>query len=273
MIRLLTEKDKDEVLEYTERNHIETTFIIGNVISFGLDNNPNINRCAHYYGYFEKESLKGILPFYNLGSCIPHYESEAAIDEFSELMKSRSFNYLLGMQKIVEPLYNKLKNTKNPASISHNSYFINENFSPFKLEGVELVNAWELSLKEVEDFLNETVSSNFNALGAVENFPKLLSELGPDEDYIFLLKDGEVKAQALIQTYTSKINQIGGVYTRISERGKGYCKALISELCTRIASRYKLPTLTVRKNNTPAVRAYTSLGFKHYDDYLIINYQ
>jgi uncharacterized protein len=78
---------------------------------------------------------------------------------------------------------------------------------------------------------------------------------------------------ANIQTYTSKINQIGGVYTLPEYRGKGYCKAIVSELCKRILGRGKMPTLSVKNNNTPAVCAYQSIGFKYYDDYLIVKFQ
>ena len=77
-------------------------------------------------------------------------------------------------------------------------------------------------------------------------------------------------AQAGIQTYTPKINQIGSVYTPEEERGKGYAKAIVSEICKRIIERGKMPTLMVNKDNTPAVRAYNALGFEHYDDYLIV---
>lgn len=94
-----------------------------------------------------------------------------------------------------------------------------------------------------------------------------------EEDYVFLIKDDKIVAQANIQTTTDEINQIGGVYTSEEERGKGYCKAVVSEICKRITARGKIPTLMVVKKNTPAVKAYSVLGFKHYDDYLIIEFE
>lgn len=43
-----------------------------------------------------------------------------------------------------------------------------------------------------------------------------------------------------------------------------------TEICRRIIAKGKLPTLSVKKHNIPAVRAYTALGFENYDDYLIV---
>jgi predicted GNAT family acetyltransferase len=44
-------------------------------------------------------------------------------------------------------------------------------------------------------------------------------------------------------------------------------------MCRRIIEKGKLPTLSVKKNNTPALRAYTSIGFENYDDYLIVRFK
>ncbi|MCY6356072.1 GNAT family N-acetyltransferase [Clostridium sp. ZS2-4] len=106
-----------------------------------------------------------------------------------------------------------------------------------------------------------------------EEASKMLCEKSEEEDWLFLIKDKKIVAQANIQTFTEDINQIGGVYTSEEHRRKGYCKAVVSEICRRILGRDKMPTLMVTKNNTPAVSAYSSLGFTHYDDYLIIQFK
>lgn len=273
MIRLLNNNDRELIMEYLERNHIETTFLTGNVLSFGLENNKNIRRCADYFGYFKGENLKGILPFYNLGSCIPHYESKAAIPDFAELMKERKFNYLLGMEHIVKPLYEIIKEAKELETYSEDAYYINNNFKPFTLDGIQIIDGKELPIDDVEVFIKEAYKDGFRSVKTREEIEKMFIERSTDEDFLFLLKDGKIAAQANVQTYTEKINQVGGVFTLRSERGKGYCKTVVSEVCRRILQRGKVPTLMVRKNNTPAVKAYEALGFRYYCDYLIINFK
>lgn len=273
MIRLLNNDDKKMVMEYLERNHIETTFLTGNVISFGLENNKNLRRGADYFGYFDDKELKGILPFYNLGSCIPHYESKEAIPIFADIMKDRTFSYLLGMKHIIKPLYEEIKGTKELDEYSEDAYYINNNFNPFNLEDIQIVDGKELSLDELEKFMKEAYTDGFRSAITREDIEKMFNERSTDEDFLFLLKDGEIKAQANVQTYTSKINQVGAVFTLRGERGKGYCKTVVSEVCRRIIQRGKTPTLMVRKNNIPAVKAYEALGFRYYCDYLLIDFK
>ena len=269
MIRLLSQADRQIILKYLKRNEIETSFLYANIIEFGVENKPEIRRCADYYGYFDGEDLKGILSFYNLGSCIPHYEAGEVVPLFADLMKKRGFHYLLGMRKIIKPLYDKIKASKEIKEYDESSYFVNKNYRPFNLAGIRFLDAAELN-DTVLDFIINARKNGFNQITAKEDIIKMLIQRGAEEDFILAQKDGKLVAQACIQTYTPAINQIGGVYTTADERGKGYCKAVVSEICRRIVDRGKMPALSVKKENMPAVRAYNALGFEHYDDYLIV---
>lgn len=271
MIRQLFEIDRKIVEEYLKRNHIETTFLIGNIKYFGIENDKELRRCGDYFGYFEKGELKGIIPFYNLGSCIPHYESQGAITYFIELMKERDFKYLLGMRRIIEPLYENLKDVKSFRNVSDDAYYINKNLKEFQCKDIEIKNYYEIDLDLAAEFLVEASKIGFEREDAsIEEAKKTLLQRAVEEDYLFAIKDGKIVATACIQTTTDEISQIGGVYTTPIERGRGYCKAIVSKLCRRIIERGKIPTLMVRKNNTSAVKAYEALGFEFYDDYMII---
>jgi uncharacterized protein len=271
MIKLLTEEHKDIVLEYLEKHHIETTFLIGNVNCFGLDNNPEMRRCGDYYGYFEDGVLRGVLPFYNLGSCIPHYDSVEAIPYFAVLLRQRTFEFLLGMEKIIKPLYSHIKFKKHALEYSESSYYVNKNLKPFYLEGITIMDA-DITNPSIVEFFEKARLEGFHNKRASQEVINTIKYNSEEEDFILLLKDNKIVAQACIQTTTSMINQIGGVFTTPDERGHGYCKAVVSEICSRIVSRGKTPTLMVRKNNIPAVKAYSALGFQYCDDYLIIRF-
>lgn len=273
MIKLLTQADKEMILEYLERNEIDTSFLYANIVEFGIDNRKEIRRCGDYYGFFHKEMLRGILPFYNLGSCIPHYEVEEAILPFAKLMKERQFQHLIGMRKVIKPLYEEIKDHKEILSYEECSYFVNKDFTPFIVEDIRFIEANKDIVDEVVDFVLTARAKGFNDISTREDIKKSLLQRGDQEDFIIAQRDGEMIAQACIQTYTPQINQIGSVYTKEEERGKGYCKAIVSEICRRIIAKGKTPTLSVKKNNTPAIRAYTSLGFEHYEDYLIVKVQ
>jgi uncharacterized protein len=272
MIRLLKDNDKKIIIEYLGRNEIDTSFLYANVMEFGIENRQDIRRCADYYGFFKEGALKGILPFYNLGSCIPHFEEDEAVPLFAELLKERKFEFLIGMQRIIKPLYEEIKDYKETRSYDESSYFINNKFKPFTLEEVNFLDANKAISEDVVGFILGARIYGFKQEATREDVRKTLIQRGEEEEYIIAEKHGKMTAQACVQTYTPKINQIGGVYTTEEERGKGYCKAVVSEMCRRIIAKGKVPTLSVRKNNTPAVKAYTALGFAHYDDYLLVRF-
>lgn len=273
MIRLLTSGDLPAVNAYLERNYMETAFLSGNLARYGIENDRLSRRAGDYYGFFSNNGLQGMLTFYNLGSVVPHFETTAAIQSFVILLRQRKFEVLVGMKKIVEPLSLVLNQYKQIQDRDDSYYFVNYARKPFSLSAVHQIADVEtlrqsLALNFVVEAYREGFKRRFNS----ELAARLIEDRGPEEAFIFLLVDGMPAAQAMIQVTTGRIGQIGGVYTSESNRGKGYCKALVAELCRRIHSLGKIPTLMVRKDNSPAIRAYQALGFTCYDEYLIVKY-
>lgn len=274
MIRLLAEEDRQIILEYLSRNEIETSFLYANVSEFGIENRKDAGRYGDYFGFFNNGSLAGILPFYNIGSCIPHFETEDAVPSFVHLMKERSFRRLIGMDRIIRPVYREINSIKEIAEFNEDSYLVNKNFRPYNISGLEFIDPGQMADdKRIIDFIMQVRSNGFHETADPGDIKQSLSSANLEEDKVIAVKDGKMVAYALIQTYTNTLNQIGSVYTVEEERGKGYCKAVVSELCRRILVRNKMPALFVRKSNIPAVKAYSALGFEYYDDYLLIKFK
>ncbi|MGB9819137.1 MAG: GNAT family N-acetyltransferase [Thermovenabulum sp.] len=128
------------------------------------------------------------------------------------------------------------KNTKPRANSIHiykkimfcdeDSFQININF-----------NAYENQEKKAAEFAVEASKKGFNTEVSIEEKIKTFKERAKEEDYIFAVYNNEIVAQAYIQAATDLVNQIGGVYTKEEYRGKGICKALVSELCKRIKKK------------------------------------
>ena len=274
MLKLLTGKDKELILDYHARNEIETSFFYSNVIEFGVDNNKDMRRCADYFGWFEDGSLRGVIPFYNLGSCIPHYESAEAIPYFAALMKERSFEFLLGMDRIIKPLFRQFEGEREVIEYNDSSFYMNKAFKPYTGSGLEFIDPYAaVNDEKVIDFIIYARLNGFHEEISREDVTKMLTQVCPGEDKVIGVSEGKPVAYAVIQTNTATTSQIGGVFTLEEERGRGFCKGVVSELCSRIVSRNKIPTLFVRKNNTPAVKAYNGLGFEHIDDYSLIKFK
>ena len=58
------------------------------------------------------------------------------------------------------------------------------------------------------------------------------------------------------------LHVIGGVFTRKPYRGRGYAKAVTSALTREAVSQGAIAGLHVEADNEPAIRVYTSLGYK-----------
>jgi uncharacterized protein len=180
----------------------------------------------------------------------------------------------MGMDRIIRPIYQEISSIKDIAECNESSYFVNKNFAPYNIREMKFIDPRQMADDEkIIDFIINARNKGFHETVNSEDIKKSLSSISPEEDKVIAMKDGKIVAYAIIQAYTNNINQIGSVYTEENERGKGYCKAVVSELCNRILLRNKMPTLFVRKNNIPAVKAYSALGFEHFDDYLFIKFR
>lgn len=272
MIKLLTHTDLPAALAYMNEHYLETVFLLGNVLAYGLENRWEDGGSGDYFGYFEGTELKGIIGFYNSASCIFHYERETAIEELGGLMLRRNFKTLLGLQKMINPLLPKLQERKAPREIAKSEYMVNYGGEPFLLEGVQFQTAGELGEEQAIEFIANSYRFGYSDGKTLYEIKKLLQEHTGIKEFLFLLVDGEIKVQACIRASTAKVAQIGGVYTLEAERGRGYCKAITAELCAKSMRLGKTPTLIVHRDNLPAKRAYEHIGFSRYDDYLIIKF-
>jgi len=67
-------------------------------------------------------------------------------------------------------------------------------------------------------------------------------------------------------------NQIGGIYTKPEYRGCGVARYLMKFFLKELLAQEKAVCLFVKKENNPAVKLYTSLGFKTKNDFSIVYY-
>ena len=272
MLKLLTYVDTPAVLAYLNRHPIEAAFLLGNVIAYGVENRLQEGRNGDYFGYYRGPDLCGIISFYNLGSCILHYEHEAAIDEFGALMQKRNFRIALGFRSIMTPITGYLAGRKDIREIVQCEYMLCRQFQPFILSGATFKTMAELGENRVLDFMASAYRREWNRFNNRTELLRLLSEHCGTEEFLFLVVKNDIKAQAYIQTTTPQVAQIGGIYTSKEQRGRGYSKAIASEFCRRIIQKGGTPSLIVKQDNLPAKRAYEYIGFTYFSDYQIIRF-
>jgi ribosomal protein S18 acetylase RimI-like enzyme len=270
MLKLLTRTDLPTVLAYLERHPLETTFLNGNLFSFGLENRTDDGRSGDYFGFYVGSELKGVIAFYNMGTCIPHYEAGTAIPEFASLLLKRQYKMLLGFRTLVDPLYQEIRCRKPFREYAESEYLTNHSCKAAICQEAVFRRASEIDSQVTAEFVLRAYQDGYGEEKNKLEVLRMFREHSGEEEFLFLISGGQIVAQAYLQTSTSKVAQIGGVYTAPEARGRGYCKAITSEFCRRITGQGKLPALIVRKDNIPAKRAYTSIGFNYYGDYVLI---
>jgi len=113
-------------------------------------------------------------------------------------------------------------------------------------------------LKEwIELFYEEALGQNF--LIKNNSHKKEFNE----KPQIYLWWDKKPVAMGMITTDLGATAKINLIYTIKSERGKGYGKAIVYELCKIILEDNKTPTLSVSSGNIAAKNLYYSIGFNN----------
>jgi ribosomal protein S18 acetylase RimI-like enzyme len=81
--------------------------------------------------------------------------------------------------------------------------------------------------------------------------------------------EGQLIAKAGTNARGFTIDQIGGVYTRPDFRDKKIARTLVAHLMRHIFANGKTACLFVKKQNSPAIRLYSNLGFRIAENYRI----
>lgn len=101
---------------------------------------------------------------------------------------------------------------------------------------------------------------------------KVIDEVLKEGKILALKKDDFLCAKAHSSPGYLHYIQIGGVYTKPSERNKGMAAYLVQELSLYAQSEKKHAVLFVRKENLPAIKSYQKAGFVNCGHYRITYY-
>jgi ribosomal protein S18 acetylase RimI-like enzyme len=88
-------------------------------------------------------------------------------------------------------------------------------------------------------------------------------QVGP---YYCVKQQGKIVSAAGVHIVTPKIAQIGNIVTDEQWRDRGFGTSCTSALATDLASKGRIVSLFVRRDNNPAIHVYEALGFRRIRD-------
>jgi len=267
MIRKLTKKDQKLILDFAHLREEENMFVTEK-----FENEKNPFKETDFYGFFEKNKLKGLAAIFkkfdnsNISS-----QSEKVVRALVDYLIENGHKFMdvvcfASYAKIIADQLEK-KHHLHPKKIEKKKIYRlkKEDFIDFSTGKEET--ATENDREEL--FRIERLAFEKDPNPKITK--KELARFTPSTEFI-IRKNGLIAAKANISGVSKHFFQIGGVATREEFQGQGLAKCVVSALCKHFFAQGKTALLFTGVDNIPAIKVYTALGFKPFDDYTMLHY-
>ncbi len=274
MQKLLLHPDFTEVAAFLLAEETSNTFLLGNLLYFGIEDDNRKLRCGDYWGYYLEDRLVGVVAFFNNSQCMVHYTDPRVVAPMSRWIAENPIRLVLGSEACVRPMVPLL--TGIPGRMVVRRQFFMEYQGPpvappvgLEFEDIRSKN----NNRSMQDFVMRCMNEGFGYPISRNTAKRLLQEKTANEPYVVLFSNRRPVAQAHIQTRTPHYCQIGGVCTLPEERRHGYSRAMVQYMLGLIdRDGGRKACLVVNEDNLPARRLYDGLGFIKTNELMLIDY-
>ncbi|WP_349410178.1 GNAT family N-acetyltransferase [Pseudalkalibacillus sp. SCS-8] len=249
MIRLLTEQDHANVMEFLSEEPALNLFIIGDIENFGYETS-----FQQLWGEWIGDELNAVLLRYN-ENFLPYSRGKFNVHGFAEIMKKHEqFQILSGKEEIVNQFEGLL-----PVGKKRSMYFaelVDNKSLENDMDRSEIQVADEndvdkiLSLRTSIEEFSDSVSSREGLIQAIRS--------GSGRTY-FMTEDDKAIASVSTTAENSLSAMVIGVCTAASHRNRGLASKCLSMLCHDLLEEEK--SLCLFYDNPAAGSIYKRLGF------------
>lgn len=274
--RLLLRSDAGGVAAFLAREETANTFMLGNLLYFGAENNERMLRCGDYWGYWSGDTLVGVVAYYNNSQCMVYFTDEAAARPIGAQISQSPIRLVLGSERCVAPLAPHIRGVPGNRVVRRQIFM--ERAEAWSGEGGLSGGQFEDARRRigswaVQDFVMRCMKDCFGYTVSRGTVRRLLKEKTRHEPYLLLRVGGKYVAQAHVQSRTPGFCQIGGVCTLPEERRRGYARAVVTEMMGLIAQDGgRRACLVVNEDNVGARRLYDELGFRETQRLTLIDF-
>lgn len=265
--RQLLPLQSPQVAAFLSRFREETLELTGRFEKYGLANTRLHKKEGYWYGAFDGDTLTGVFQFSNHRSFLCHFIDDEILKKVVLLKAIRQHNprNLSGTRQCMDPIYRMISKSVRDVRYAECWQMFAPDLpekpkEPLK-DNLTFMDARQYDLNRAMDFMIEAEKSFGRKPRMTSDLKLRIQDREEQETYLFLLLNGIVIAQGMIEYHTSRYAQISAVYTARDMRGKGYGTILMLELMERARLMGTCPALIVEKRNTSALSLYEKLGF------------
>jgi GNAT superfamily N-acetyltransferase len=264
--RLLLRNDTEKLISFLMGDETANTFMLGNLLYYGVENDRRTLRRGEYWGYYDSGAMLGATAYFNNAQCMLYHTDDAVARQMASDILDSSARLLLGSDRCMRPVLPLLAGPQGNLS-AHSQLFMERHGEMplmYCCDGYEFEDArGKRDNRAVQDFILRCMREGFGFHVARGTVHRLLREKTQYEPYLLLKVGGKYVAQAHIQARTPGFCQIGGVCTLPEERRRGYARAVVMKLMGMIAQDGgRKACLVVNDDNCDARKIYGELGFR-----------
>ncbi len=277
-IRVLHPSDAPRVVAFLGRFRESSMFLLSNIARSGIVDGSKAYQGA-YVGAFDADEMVAVGAHYWNGNVMlqmgDHVELAGELTRAAVAVSGRGIKGVVGELRGSEAAVQSL-------GFARSQFQLHEKEGLYGLSLAEM-RAPQLASKvrraqmaDYETLLNFYTAYNIEALNepdarlAREDAARSLDGRYEDARRFVLDLDGEIVAASAFNAVSPPLVQIGGVWTPHPLRARGYARACVAGSLA-IASREGADAaiLFTGDENTPAIRSYTSIGFRQIGGYFI----
>lgn len=261
-MRILHEQDREEILSYVGKEPEMNLFFIGDIESFGVE-----NETVNIYLHEERDRWDFlILRFHQYFLLYSRYEDYNA-QEAIEFFRGQRPDCISGKTVLLEKIAPAFPQWTIESTYMSRCNRVEDRFS--ESDGLVIRRLEKEDVAEVIDLLMDIreFSKTYKKVEREEHIRRMAEEMAMgSKTAVGGFLDGRLIATASTSAENSESAMVVGVATAIDCRGKGYASAVVSALCWDCFERGK-KYLCLFYDNPVAGRIYNRIGFQELGQY------
>jgi predicted GNAT family acetyltransferase len=249
MIRKLTEKDHEKVMEFLSTERALNLFIIGDIENFGYETD-----FQQIWGELVDDELTAVLLHYK-GNFLPYAKGPFDVEGFAEIISNDdNFQILSGKEEIVEQFDGLI-----PTGSRKGMYFA-ELIDNHALEEVDRFDIQVATEDDVDSIF--TLRMNIEEFtGSNASRESMIHSIQTKSGRSYFMKQGDHAIASVSTTAENSMSaMVVGVCTAMEHRNQGLVSRCLSALCEDVLKEGK--SLCLFYDNPAAGSIYKRIGFK-----------